>query len=145
MEERTDTDIIAEKPEIVTLAGKEYEIKPQRVVANLAWRQTCGELSKELVGKFKDFNKTKGEEQEMLLLKEFVPFLFGEGLDLGVKMMFDYSSDLKADEEKIRAEASDEEMVNTVIVCFRFGFPFLKAMVGGVMKIRNDLKKVTID
>lgn len=140
--ERTEADIIAEKPEVVTLAGKTYEIKPQKVRENLDWRQKCGILSGKLVAGFEGLKE--GDDVKVKdVLKDVMPLVFGEGFDVATEMMFAYSEELKADEEKIRADATDEEMTNAVFVCFRFGYPFFKAMVDGMLKVLGvDLKVI---
>ena len=142
-DKRDATDIVLEKPEIVKLAGKEYELKPQKVSANLEWRKKCGEICKEVVGGLDGIDLKSGGN-EISIIKDFVPFLIGEGFDIAVDMMFAYSPELKTDEAKIRAEATDEEIIDAAITCFRLGFPFLKAMVGGALKIQDNLKTMEV-
>ena len=157
MTDRSTNDILSGKPEIVPIAGRNYEIPPRNVRDNLGWRKTCGtlisllidEASLDLLKKANDQKQKKENEEKNIeiglgFFKMLLPKIMGEGYDLAIEMMFEYSPELAADREFILREGTDEEIINAIMVCLKFGFPFVLALIKGMLEGQEHLKGIKI-
>lgn len=142
---RTDEEVIFNKGDKVTLAGKVYEIKPLSIDEDLAWREKCGEIANEIIDVLIEFaSKDKKDqpqaERNQAMLRGLVPYVMGKGLNKVTELLFLYSPELTADEEKIRKEASSAEVVAGAMKALNVAFPFVESIVSGGLAVVTQAK-----
>ena len=134
-EKRSTTDVLLNAPVVIELCGKKYEIREKNIADSLEWRTKCGELMQSLVGIFKENLEGQETVSNTELIQKAMPILLGVGLDKIIDMLFSYTKELAADREKILAEASASEVVDAAMEVFNLSFPFVRAVVSGMLKM----------
>lgn len=157
--QRTEQQVLFQEGVSVTLAGKEYEIKPLVLEKSFKWRERCGVFAADLFDTLVQFaqpTKTEmpgdvkvnffaGLSQEAgidmsSLLKSCFPYITGKGLDQIIDLLFLYSEELSNDEERIRKEATIDEIVHAAMEAFKIALPFVFTIFRGVLQIMKEAK-----
>lgn len=149
--ERTETQILMSQGSTVTLAGKEYEIKPMPLRRSMEWRKKVSEIAGEVMDKILESAQkpktgapktilaatmAKASESAGLdmehIFKQSIPYILGDGLDKIIELLFLYSEELKENEEDILENASAEEVVAAAMEAFQVGFPLVVTVFRGL-------------
>jgi hypothetical protein len=120
MVERTDSDKLSREPVMVKLGNTEYPIHPKPIIESRKWKK----LAKKEIDKIDPvFNVQMEDYQKSLpLLKE----LIFENLDNLVDLVFEWEKELP--KKEIMNTATEEEMIDALIIILRMAFPFAKLM-----------------
>lgn len=157
--QRTEQQILFQEGTSVVLAGKEYEIKPLTLEKSFKWREKCGVFAAELFDTLIEFAKPvqtekedngkpdffKGLSQEAgidmsSLLRSCFPYITGRGLDQIIDLLFLYSEELNEDEERIRKEATVDEIVHAAMEAFKIALPFVFTIFRGALQMMKEAK-----
>lgn len=122
---RSEEDIIAMASFEVQLGAQKYPIKPLTILAQRAWR---AKLSEELVPIVESFSQ-QANEKAMLTGLAASLVNFPEKL---ASLVFSYAPDL--DQDKILAEATEEQLAVAFSSIMVVAFPFL-AQLGLVTQL----------
>ncbi|MFA5558623.1 MAG: hypothetical protein WDA59_04075 [Methanofastidiosum sp.] len=120
MVKRTEEDKISQAGIKVVLGGKEYKVRPLRILESREWREQVTKL----LGNLPRYVKADTNNPE-----EFEKALQGimvEMPDKIVDLFFGYAKDLPRQE--IEAEATDEEVANALVEVLQVAFPLLPAL-----------------
>ena len=159
--QRTEHQILFQKGTSVPLAGKTYEIKPLVLEKSFQWRERCGIFAAELFDTLIQFARPIQEEGENNnnkptflntisqeagidmagLLRSSLPYITGKGLDQIIDLLFLYSEELQEDEEKIRKEATVDEIVHAAMEAFKIALPFVFTIFRGAIQIMKEAKE----
>ena len=163
--ERTETERMMSHPiKTVSLAGKEYELNPKTLLKNVEWRRQCSRLMQDtikdmvkkarpapkaddsdagekeikesggLMDKISSASQSSGIDMESLA-SECVEYVFCEGLDKLVDLMFTYSAELMEDEKDLRATADPCELTDAAMEAFSISIPFAKTVFRGYYRL----------
>lgn len=132
---RTDAEVISMTGINIVVGGKSYEIKPLTINNDLALRKKCGALAGKFIGIIQSvFAGGEGGDISAVMAAA-LPVVFGEGLNDVVDLMFSLSPELAADRDDIESKCSTPELVDAAMQAFEFVFPFIVALVKGLLRM----------
>jgi len=117
---RSQDQIVTQAPILVSLGGKQYQIKPLAIKESRGWRKKFAEV----LGTLPLFVKPTATP------KQFNEVINGMFLDVPDKIMdliFEYAKDLPR--EEIEAVATDAEMAKVFESILEVAFPLARSMV----------------
>lgn len=123
---RTHAQIVSRAPAVVTLGEATYEITPLVIAKSEAWRAEFANLFDQISGLLQ-MDTTKPVEMiyaAKKLIKDMPADLY--------EMVFAYSEPLQKVRDKIREEATDEQMYEAVKVVLRMTYPFAAALESAI-------------
>ena len=127
MAERTEEQKIVQSSIVVTLGGKEYEVKPLVIRDSRTWRvklvETLGMLPQYANVTTDTPDKFKSALNALLVVMH----------DQVVNLVFAYAKDLNR--EQIEGEATDAEIGEAFVKIMEVAFPLVRSMVGAVGKL----------
>lgn len=129
---------------MVTLGGQEYAIKPLNIRQSRAWREQFANPFQAVIGVLQNAGRIELTNPGDLgaLLSQVGGLLLGS-MDLVIDALFAYSPELRADEDAILDNATDEEAVAALWEVLKLAYPFgsiLQTLNGGPGS-RGPLKK----
>ena len=124
---RTEEDKVCQSPLVVTLGGKEYEIKPLVIKDSRAWRKQYVKAIGGLPGLVNTTTDTPAEFEKAL-----TAILVGMP-DSVIELFFAYAKDLPRAE--IEAVATDQEIADGFKVIVGLAFPLAQSLQATIAAI----------
>lgn len=116
---------VREREAAVTLAGQVYTIKALPMGAAREWRRSFAEPIQQLMGLLENADAiTLENSADLLAVAQQVLPLALNSMDLVVEALFAYAPGLRADRERIEAEADDAEALMAVWEVLKLAYPF---------------------
>lgn len=139
---RDEMDVIVNAGIMVTLAGKTYEIRQQSIEKDRIWRRELSKFASTMINTIMSAMKldSTGQPQQVDnvdIVKELIPYVFGDGLDQAAEILFASSEELTAARSEILEKATSIEITEAALAAIEFAFPFVAAVVRGIVSLMS--------
>ena len=124
---RTEEQIVAQAPILVSFGKIEYKVKPLVIKEAREWRMKLAEMVGQVSPAVNATTDTPDKFQEA------IKSLFVDMPDKIVDLIFEYGKDLPRD--AVEAVATDEEMARAFEIILEVAFPLARSVTGITMKL----------
>ncbi len=122
----------------ITLGGQAYQVAELPLRRNAAWRQKVGELVGEVAGLVEATQIDLNSTADLVGVVNQIRGVLVSAPDQLTALLFDYSSTLAADRERIEAEVYESELLSAFVEVLKLAFPF-----GEILSWANGLAPTT--
>ena len=142
--ERTDEQILMrEGIDLRLMVGpgveRVYALRPRRISESKAARRYIGLVIGQALKELKVDGEGGGSMNVAGLLERLLPWIFDEGIEHMVELMFLYQPDLERDRALIEQHTPEDLLIGEAIKAFKFLLPLIKGVATQLMEIGQDL------